>query len=144
MFFNIIIENEDDLKGEDAGWVSGYFEIGENLFSMNCFKDGKCMIMLTLIDLIHIIINNKQQKNTNWIGADNGKTISIFTNKAEIYFKNDTDNIKLNFELFTDTLKESVRSFIKKCKMNNENIFTKSAFIDLYNSYEEFILFEKT
>jgi hypothetical protein len=134
MYFKIVLENQEELKLPDAGFVCGYFVIGENDFSINIFNDGVCTIMLTLSDLLDFIAGGN--KKFDWVGADNGKTVKVNIENGFIVFSGKYFRSLFQYNDFKKELLSSVDAFINSCRLLNQKIDKESGFLSLEWSYK--------
>lgn len=130
MYIKIILDNSDELFEEDAHLDCGYFEIGERDFSINLFKDGSCMVMLTLSEMCDFLAD-QQRQDFRWVGEDNGKYFSVKKQKGNIMLRSNKISLTFDIKEFERSIKQSLTEFISMCKLANKEIENMGGFIDL-------------
>lgn len=135
MTFKIILQNEHEILGDDGHLACGYFELEENDFSINFFKDRSCMVFLTLYSICDFLSNNK--KELRWVGEDNGKFFILTKQKDKIVVTSKEFEVKFKLNSLIDAIKNCLFDFMAYCKILNNDIVNQGGFSDLEMSFNK-------
>lgn len=128
----IHIDNENDLYEEDASLCSGWFSYKEKGIEVSFFKEGLCMIFLTLTSLLENLKEIDSGKQiVRWVGEDNGAVVSIFFRDDSLQFSVNNLFITCPYKEFKSKLLTVINVFLTDCSDKNKTINNESAFRDL-------------
>lgn len=139
--FKIHLKEQQDLLEEDASLSLGWFEVSTKGSNVHLFRNGYCMVFLTLATLLDHM--NKMAKASNskeeWIGEDHGTVVKMARKEDMLELLTSEIIIQLPFNEFRNAIVKETKDFINKCENINPSILNESAFDDLVGSFTAII-----
>jgi hypothetical protein len=137
--FKIHVKQQEDLLEEDASLSLGWFELSMKGANIELFRDGYCLVFITLDSLIEQLnaLEGKKNSEKRWVGEDHGTVIKLSRDKIMLSMATSEGKICLPFEQFKDAVLQESKNFVDSCIKANPSINTESAFQDLLHSVEK-------
>ena len=134
--FKVHMKQQEDLLEEDASLSLGWFELSMKGANVEFFRDGYCLVFLTLDSLIEQLNALEDNKNSEkrWVGEDHGTVIKLSRDKIMLSMATPEGKIFLPFDQFRDAVVQESKVFVDSCLKANSSIKDESAFQDLFCS----------
>jgi len=135
--FKIHLKDQQDLLEEDASISLGWFEVATKGLNGHLFRNGYCMVFLTLGTLLEHMNNLDKASNSKveWIGEDHGTIVEIVRKNDMLKLTTSEIIIQVPFNEFKDAIVKETKDFINQCERINPSIISESAFDDLVSSF---------
>ena len=140
MKLEIFVFRDEDLIEEDASLSLGWFSFKEKGMEISFFKEGLCMVFLTLTSLLEIMqkVEMKKGEALKWVGEDNGAIAQIYLKDKNLWMSMGDSYFVHPFTVFKKAVLSSINNFLIDCMTKNKSIVNESAFKDLELTYKEF------
>jgi hypothetical protein len=135
--FKIHLKEQQDLLEEDASLSLGWFEVSTKGFNGHFFRDGYCMVFLTLgtlLDQMNKFTEASKGKEL-WIGEDHGAVVEMARKKDVLELTTSEITMQVPFDEFKEAIVKETNDFIDQCENINPSILSESAFNDLVDSF---------
>ncbi len=137
--FKVHMKQQEDLLEEDASLSLGWFELSMKGANVEFFRDGYCLVFLTLDSLIEHLyaLEGKKNSEKRWVGEDHGTVVKLSREKVMLSMATPEGKIFLPFDQFKDAVVQESKDFVNSCLKANPSIKDESAFQDLFHSVEK-------
>ncbi len=134
--FRVHAKRQQDLLEEDASLSLGWFELSVKGFTGCFFREGYCMIFLTLEALIGHLNNLSatQKGKERWVGEDHGAVIEMIRRQDVLELAISETVVHVPFSQFKEAVLKMAKDFAEQCLKTNPSIENESAFEDLVDS----------
>ena len=134
--FTVHLKRQQDLLEEDASFSLGWFEASVEGFTGCFFREGYCMVFLTLGTLVEHLneLSKTSEGKARWVGEDHGAVVEMIRKKDVLELTVPEVTVRISFSQFREAVLKKAKDFVKQCLKINSSIQNESAFEDLVNS----------
>ena len=126
-----------NLTEEGASLSLGWFEFYHNGLSISFFKERKCMLFLTLTNLIDFLSSENVNNSFKWVCEDDGSVYVLKRKDKYLQIENRSVLIKINYDLFKSVVFDASLNMKNNILSKNPHIREEGAFIDFENSVKK-------